>query len=116
MKRLTLPKLAVILATLISFAWIVVLYAMPPHPATGPRPAIALAIPVGLGLWGLYSVKFRRTAGAALLVYALLVFFVSVWVIGLSYLPSAILLLTSKRAEVSPRPVTSLKLKRTTDR
>jgi len=103
MKRLTLPKLAVILAALISFAWIVVLYALPPNPATGPRAAMVLAIPVGLSLWGLSSDKFRRVAGAALLVYSLLVSIVSVWMIGLSYLPSALLLLTSKRAEV-PAP------------
>jgi hypothetical protein len=76
-----------------------VLYALPPNPATGPRPAMVLAIPVGLSLWGLSSERFRRLAGAAVLVYSLLVFFVSVWMIGLSYLPSAILLLTSKRAE-----------------
>jgi hypothetical protein len=105
MRRLTLPKLAVILAALVSFAWIVVLYALPPNPATGPRAAIVLAIPVGLSFWGLSSERFRRAAGAALLVYALLVFFVSVWIVGLSYLPSAILLLTSKRAEArAPTP------------
>src|SRR3984885_1821713 len=99
MRRLTLPKLAVILATLVSFAWIIILYALPPSPANGPRAAIVLAIPVGLSLWGLSSERFRRMAGAALLVYSLLVFFVSVRMIGLSYLPSAILLLISKRAE-----------------
>jgi hypothetical protein len=105
MRRLTLPKLAVILAALVSFAWIVVLYALPPNPTKGPRAAIVLAIPVGLSLWGLSSERFRRVAGAALLVYALLVFFVSVWIVGLSYLPSAILLLTSKRAEArAPTP------------
>ena len=105
MRRLTLPKLAVILAALVSFAWIVVLYALPPNPADGPRAAIVLAIPVGLSLWGLSSERSRRGAGAALLVYALLVFFVSVWIVGLSYLPSAILLLTSKRAEArAPTP------------
>ncbi len=105
MRRLTLPKLAVILATLVSFAWIVILYALPPSPANGPRPAIVLAIPVGLSLWGLSSGRFRKVAGAALLVFSLLVFFVSVWMIGMSYLPSAILLLTSKRAEArAPAP------------
>jgi hypothetical protein len=98
MKRLTIPKLAVILAALVSFAWIVVLYALPPSPANGPRAAIVLAIPVGLSLWGLSSVRTRRMAGAAMLVFSLLVFFVSVWMIGLSYLPSAILLLAGKRA------------------
>jgi hypothetical protein len=111
MRRLTLLKLAVILATLISFAWIVVLYALPPNPASGPRPAIVLAIPVGLSLWGLSSERFRRVAGAAILVYSLVVFLVSVRMIGLSYLPSAILLLTSKRTEV-PAPAQF----RTTDR
>ena len=111
MRRLTLLKLAVILATLISFAWIVVLYALPPNPASGTRPAIVLAIPVGLSLWGLSSERFRRVAGAAILVYSLVVFLVSVRTIGLSYLPSAILLLTSKRAGV-PAPAQF----RTTDR
>jgi hypothetical protein len=106
MRRLTVPKLAVILATLISFAWIVVLYATPLSPAHGSRAAIVLAIPVGLSMWGLSSARFRRISGVALLVFSLLVSFVSIWMIGLSYLPSAILLLTSKRAEaLRPGPV-----------
>jgi len=110
MRRLTAPKLAVILASLVSFVWIVVLYAMPPNPAHGPRAATMLAIPVGLSLWGLSSDRFRRPAGATLLVFSLLVFFVSVWMIGLSYLPSAILLLISKRAEdLCPDPLTLAK-------
>jgi hypothetical protein len=104
MKRPTMPKLAVILATLTSFAWIVVLYATPWSPANGPLAAIALAIPVGLSLWGLSSERLRRVAGIALLLFSLMVVLISVWIIGLSYLPSAILLLIGKRAEVSPRP------------
>jgi hypothetical protein len=36
----------------------------------------------------------------AIAVFSLLVLLVSVWMIGLSYLPSAILLLKSKRAGV----------------
>ena len=106
MKRFTLPKLAVILATLVSFAWIVILYALPGSPVSGPRAAMALAIPVALSLWGLSSDRFRRLAGAAILVYSLLaIFFVSFLIMGLSYLPSAILLLISKRAEArAPAP------------
>jgi hypothetical protein len=104
-KRLTLPKFAVILSALLSFAWIIVLYALPPSPAHGPRAAMVLAIPVALSLWGWSSDKFRKIAGAALLVFSLVIFFVSFWMIALSYLPSAILLLTSKRAEASaPTP------------
>ncbi len=106
MKRFTIPKLAVILATLVSFAWIVILYALPGSPASGPRAAVALAIPVALSLWGLSSDRFRRLAGAAILVYSLLaIFFVSFLIMGLSYLPSALLLLISKRAEArAPAP------------
>src|ERR1700733_973599 len=105
MKRFTKPKLAVILATLVSFTWIFILYAFPGSPASGPRVAMALAIPVALSLWGLSSDRFRRLAGAAILVYALVVIFVSVLIIGLSYLPSALLLLISKRAEArAPAP------------
>jgi hypothetical protein len=100
LKRLTIPKLAVILATLVSFAWIVILYALPGSPASGPRAAIALAIPVALSLWGLSSVRFRKLAGAAILVYSLLViFFVSLLMMGLSYLPSALLLLMSRKGQ-----------------
>ena len=106
MKRLTLAKFAVILATLISFAWIVLLYATPfGDPAHGPRGALVLAIPVALSLWGFASDKFRKIAGIALLVFSLVIFLVSVWMVALSYLPSAILLLTSKRAEANaPTP------------
>jgi hypothetical protein len=100
MKRLTMPKLAVILAALASFGWIVILYGTPLMPAEGPRGAIALAIPVGLSLWGLSAERFRRLAGVAIAVFALLVFMVSVWMIGVSYVPSAILLLMSKKAGV----------------
>jgi hypothetical protein len=106
MKRLTMPKLAVILATLVSFAWIVILYALPASPAHGPRAAIVLAIPVGLGLWGLSSGRFRLPAGAAMVVFSLLICIVSFWIIGLSYLPSAILLLFSKKGRgLHPGPV-----------
>jgi hypothetical protein len=105
MRRFTVPKMAVILATLVSFAWIVILYGLPGSPASGPRAAIALAIPVALSLWGLSSDRFRRVAGAAILVFSLAIFFVSVWIMGFSYLPSAILLLISKRAEArAPAP------------
>jgi hypothetical protein len=99
MKRLTIPKLAVILATLVSFTWIFILYAFPGSPARGPRVALAVAIPVALSLWGLSSDRFRKVAGAAILVYALVVIFVSVLIVGLSYLPSAILLLISRRGQ-----------------
>jgi hypothetical protein len=101
MKRLTIPKLAVILATLASFAWIVVLYATPLMPANGPRAAIILAIPVGVSLWGLSSDRFRKLAGVALLVFALAIFVVSVWMIALCYVPSAALFLLSKKGQGS---------------
>ena len=39
--RLTMPKSAVILSSLVSFAWIVLLYATPWSPAHGPRAARA---------------------------------------------------------------------------
>jgi hypothetical protein len=94
-----MPKLAVIVTTLVSFAWIVLLYATPWNLAHGPRAALVLAIPVGLSLWGLSSARLRRIAGAALLLFSLVIFLVSFWIIALSYLPSAILLLASKRAE-----------------
>jgi hypothetical protein len=106
MRRLTMPKSAVILCALVSFAWIVLFYATPWRPAHGPRAAIVLAIPVALSLWGLSSERFRRMAGAALLVFTVVICVVSFWIIGLSYLPSAILLLISKRAEASaPAPI-----------
>jgi hypothetical protein len=97
----TLPKLAAILASLASLAWMVTLVTLTnrtPFPLSG-RAVMVLAIPVGLSLWGLISDRFRKVAGTALLVFSLLVCLISVWPIGLSYLPSAILLLTSKRAE-----------------
>jgi hypothetical protein len=104
-RRITIPKLAVILATLVSFAWIVVLYALQKSPASGPRAALVLAIPVAISLWGLSSHRFRKVAGAAILVYALGIFLISFWLIGLSYLPSAILLFISKGAGASaPTP------------
>jgi hypothetical protein len=104
-RRFTIPKLAVILATLVSFAWIVILYAFPGSPASGPRAALALAIPVALSLWGLSSDRYRKVAGGTILVFAVVAMFVSVLTIGLSYLPSALLLLISKRAEArAPAP------------
>ena len=109
MKRLTRPKLAVIFATLASFAWIVVLYATPWSNANGPRAAIVLAIPVGVSLWGLSSDRFRKLAGAALLVFSLAIFIASVWLMALSYLPSAILLLISKRAEANAPALSPLR-------
>jgi hypothetical protein len=104
MKRLTVPKLAVILATLASFAWIVVLYATPLMPANGPRAAIILAIPVGVSLWGFSSDRFRKPAGVVLLVFAFAIFLVSVWMIGLCYVPSAVLLFFAKGPRLTPRP------------
>jgi hypothetical protein len=89
MKRLTPPKLAVILATLTSFAWLFVVYS---------GIAGVLAIPVILSLVGLTGPRRQSYAGIAIVLFSLLALFLSVW-IGLSYLPSAILLLTSKRAE-----------------
>ena len=109
MRRFTRPKVAVILATLVSFAWIVVLYATPWSPANGPRAAMVLAIPVGVSLWGLSSDRFRKLAGAALLVFAFAIFLASVWMIALSYLPSAILLLLSKRAEANAPALSPLR-------
>jgi hypothetical protein len=107
MQRLTIPKLAVILATLVSFAWIVVLYALPGSPASGPRAVLILAIPVGLSLWGLSSERLRSVAGVALLVFSLVACFVSGWMIGLSYLPSSILLLVRQKGRsLRPDPVT----------
>jgi len=106
-----MPKLAVILATLVSFAWIVILYALPGSPAQGLRAAFVLAIPVGLSLWGLSSDRFRTAGGAAILIFSLLVFFASVWSIALSYLPSAILLLMSKKGRgLRPDPVAAPKV------
>lgn len=108
MKRLTKPKIAVILATLVSFAWIVILYALPKSPATGPRAAMVLAIPVGLSLWGLSADRFRKLAGGALVLFSLAIAVISIWIIGVGYLPSAVLLLTSKRAEArAPAPHSS---------
>jgi hypothetical protein len=92
-----MPKVAVIVTTLVSFAWIVLLYAS--RSANGPRAALVLAIPVALSLWGLSSAKRRKMAGASILLFSLVIFLVSFWIIALSYLPSAILLLASKRAE-----------------
>lgn len=107
MKRLTKPKVAVILAALVSFAWIVVLYATPWNPAHGPRAAIVLAIPVVLSLWGLSSERFRMIAGVALLLFSLAVSVISVWMIGLSYLPSSILLLMKRKGRgLRPDPIT----------
>ncbi len=104
MRRLTVPKLAVILATLASFAWIVILYVT--RSVDGPRAALVLAIPVAVSLWGWSSERFRKVAGVALLVFSLAIFLASVWMIALSYVPSAILFLIGKRAEVAPaRPL-----------
>ncbi|HTC86673.1 MAG TPA: hypothetical protein VK686_00175 [Bryobacteraceae bacterium] len=108
MKRLNMPKSAVILSALVSFAWIVLFYATPWSPAHGPRAALVMAIPVALSLWGFSSERFRRMAGIALLVFTFVICVVSFWIIGLSYLPSAILLFLSKRAEAStPAPIAS---------
>lgn len=95
---MNMPKLAVVLASLASFAWLLFLVTLAsrgPSPVSG-RAVTALAIPVVLSLWGWFSERLRRVAGAALLVFSLVVLLIS---IGLSYLPSAILLLMSKKAE-----------------
>ncbi|HTB18455.1 MAG TPA: hypothetical protein VK708_10070 [Bryobacteraceae bacterium] len=108
MKRLTMPKLAVILAALVSFAWIVLFYATPWSPAQGPRAAIILAIPVAISLGGLSAEKRRKVAGVALLLFSLVVILVSFWIIAVSYLPSAILFLASRKGQGSrpdPFPV-----------
>lgn len=97
-----MPKLAVTLICLAALAWIVAPLGSPPRSLLqdgGSPAAILVAIPVGLGVWGLFSERHRRVAGVALLVFSLVVFLISVWMIGLSYLPSAILLLIGKRAE-----------------
>jgi hypothetical protein len=104
MRRFTVPKVAVILATLASFAWIVVLYVT--RSVDGPRAALVLAIPVAVSLWGWSSERFRKLAGVALLVFSLAILLASVWMIALSYVPSAILFLVGRRAEVAPaRPL-----------
>jgi hypothetical protein len=93
-----MPKLAIKLASL---AWMVILATLAnrvPLPVSG-LAVIVLAIPVGLTLWGLISDRFQKMAGTALLVFSLMVCLISVWTIGLSYFPSAILLLVNKRAE-----------------
>jgi len=102
-----MPKLAVILASLVSFAWIVILYATPLSPANGPRAAFVLAIPVVLSLWGLSSDRLQRVAGALLLAFSAVVFLISFWMIGLSYLPSSILLLIKQKGRgLRPDPIT----------
>jgi hypothetical protein len=106
-----MPTLAVLLAALASFAWLVVPTYSPPQTllqVSGPPAAILLTIPVALTLWGLFSGRLRRVAGVTLLVFSLVVCLASVGMIALSYLPSAILLLTiptsSKEKGRSLRP------------
>lgn len=91
-----MPKLAVALALLASFAWCVIpVYST--HQTlvqvSGPRVLVVLMIPVLLSLWGLFSEGRERVAGAALLLFSLAVLFLSGFTLGLSYLPSSILLL-----------------------
>jgi hypothetical protein len=104
-----MPTLALILASLASFAWLLFLVDLAPRsplPVSG-RTLTALVIPVGLSLLGLVFERLQRLAGVTLLVFSLVVLLISVWIIGLSYLPSSILLLirpTWSRIATSPRP------------
>jgi len=103
----TMPKLAVILASLASFAWLFVPMYSPPRTllqVNGLPAAVLLMIPVALSLWGLSSGRLRRVAGGTLLVFSLAVCLVSVWAIGLSYLPSSLLLLIRPRGEPAAGP------------
>jgi hypothetical protein len=102
-----MPKLALILASLASFAWLLFLLDLTPRspvPMSG-RTLVALVIPVGLSLLGLVFEKLQRLAGALLLMFSLVVFLISVWMLGLSYLPSSILLLIRPKWS-RVRPVT----------
>jgi hypothetical protein len=91
-----MPKVAVALAVLASLAWIV----LPTYSSgqsllqvSGGSPLIVLLIPVVLSIWGIFSDGRERIAGAMLLLFSLMVFFLSGILMGLSYLPSSILLL-----------------------
>jgi hypothetical protein len=102
-----MPKFAVMLASLASLAWLAAPIYSPPRTllqANGPPAAILLIIPVALSLLGLFSDRLRRGAGAALLAFSLAVCLVSVWTIGLSYLPSSVLLLIGPRKKPAGKP------------
>lgn len=95
-----MPKLAVVLVLLASFAWVVLpVYASGQTllQVNGPSTLIVLLIPVVLSIWGLFANRWERVAGALLLLFSLVVFFLSGALIGLSYLPSSILLLALPR-------------------
>ncbi len=89
-----MPRLAVVLAFIASLGWIL-FPAYVPHQslvqANGLRAAIVLAAPVILGLWGLFSGR-EKIAGGLLLLFCSSVLFLSGILLGLSYLPAAILL------------------------
>jgi hypothetical protein len=91
-----MPKVAVALAVLVSLAWIV----LPTYSSgqsllqvSGGSPLIVLLIPVVLSIWGVFSDGREKVAGAMLLLFSLVVFFLSGILLGVSYLPSSILLL-----------------------
>jgi hypothetical protein len=92
-----MPRLAVVLAFLASFAWMV-FPAYVPHETllqvNGLGAILILAIPPLLSLYGLLSEQ-QMIAGSLLLLFCLLVLFFSGILLGLSYLPTSILLLTS---------------------
>jgi hypothetical protein len=101
------PKLVVILASLTSLAWLFSLY-----PNETYTTLMVVAIPVILSFVGLVGYERQRDAGIAIVLVSLLVFFLSGW-IGLSYLPTAILLLISKRAgALCPGPSTPSEIRR----
>ena len=94
-----MPKLAVIVASLTSVAWVFFLY----RNETGMTLAV-LAIPVILSFVGGLGNERQRDAGIAIVLLSLLAFLLSGW-IWLSFLPSAILLLISKKGRgFMPRP------------
>jgi cytochrome bd-type quinol oxidase subunit 2 len=91
-----MAKLAVVLAFLASFAWVV----LPTYSSgqtllqvNGPRVLIVLLIPVVLSIWGLFLDGRERVTGGLLLLFSVAVFFLSGILMGLSYLPSALVLL-----------------------
>ena len=97
-----MPKLATLLSAIASLTWAFVPLGSPAHSLVqNGSAAILLTVPVVLSLWGLFAGEFRRFAGSGLLIFALLVSPISVWPLGLSYLPSAILLLIRKPTRLS---------------
>ena len=61
---------------------------------------VLLAIPVILSLLGLFSERFGRFCGVALLRFSLVTFWTSGMMLGLSYLPSSILLLIPPKSSL----------------